>query len=58
MRLPAMSTMHLPLQGFDETSEPKEKAAKATLKLPFSRIWTKNVTSTLVTVAFFDFHVG
>ncbi len=27
-------------------------------KLPFSRIWTRNVVFTLITVAFFDFQLG
>lgn len=55
-RLNATST-HLPLQTFNETFEPKV-AQKPARKLPFSRIWSKNVIFTLITVAFFDFHLG
>ncbi|PQE30701.1 MFS transporter protein [Rutstroemia sp. NJR-2017a WRK4] len=42
------------LQNF----EPKPKPALPVGKLPFRRIWTKNVIFTLVTGAFFDFHLG
>lgn len=35
----------------------KDKAGPAQ-KLPFLRIFTKNLTFTLITIAFFDFHLG
>ncbi|KAH8656020.1 major facilitator superfamily domain-containing protein [Tricladium varicosporioides] len=53
----AQSTMHLPLQTFNDSFDAKI-AAKPSQKLPFSRIWTINVIFTLITVAFFDFHLG
>ncbi|KAG4027954.1 hypothetical protein MFRU_025g00210 [Monilinia fructicola] len=38
--------------------EPKSVTRPTANKLPFSRIWTKNVVFTLITGAFFDFHLG
>lgn len=34
------------------------KPARTTGRLPFSRIWTRNVIFTLITTAFYDFHLG
>lgn len=41
-----------------DNSEPKTITRPTANKLPFSRIWTKNVIFTLITSAFFDFHLG
>lgn len=43
-----------------ESFEMEEKAAKPrhVMVLPFRRIWTKNVLSTLLAQAFFDFQMG
>ncbi|KAI9646395.1 hypothetical protein NHQ30_004387 [Ciborinia camelliae] len=41
-----------------DTFEPKSINRPTANKLPFSRIWTKNVIFTLITGAFFDFHLG
>jgi hypothetical protein len=35
-----------------------EKPAAPTRRLPFSRLWTRNVIFTLITGAFYDFHLG
>lgn len=35
-----------------------DKPVQKTRKLPFRRIWTKNVVCTLLFTAFFDFHMG
>ncbi|KAJ9144615.1 MFS general substrate transporter [Pleurostoma richardsiae] len=37
---------------------PPLRANKPAQKLPFRRIWTRNVILTLVTTAFYDFHLG
>lgn len=44
----------------DESYEMEEKAQplRPRQKLPFSRIWTRNVICTLIAQAFFDFHMG
>jgi MFS family permease len=39
-------------------AEVSNQTSKARQKLPFSRIWTRNVILTLLTTAFFDFHLG
>ncbi|RDW79852.1 MFS transporter-like protein [Coleophoma cylindrospora] len=54
---------HTPTQLEQNTEDPfKPKAGtttrRITHKLPFHRIWTRNVIFTLITTAFFDFHVG
>ncbi|KAJ8064323.1 hypothetical protein OCU04_006669 [Sclerotinia nivalis] len=41
-----------------DNSDPKSITRPAANKLPFNRIWTKNVIFTLITGAFFDFHLG
>ncbi|KAJ6788732.1 hypothetical protein PWT90_03930 [Aphanocladium album] len=42
-----------------QTSGPKALARRrVTDRLPFSRIWTRNVIFTLITTAFYDFHLG
>ncbi|KAF7926010.1 uncharacterized protein EAE97_010310 [Botrytis byssoidea] len=41
-----------------ENFEPKLITRPTANKLPFNRIWTKNVIFTLITGAFFDFHLG
>jgi hypothetical protein len=47
-----------------QLSAPKDQSYEETRSsgpaqiLPFKRIWTKNVVLTLVTAAFFDFHLG
>ncbi|KAL3424071.1 MFS multidrug transporter [Phlyctema vagabunda] len=52
------STPQLADENFEATFKPKEIVHKTTQKLPFYRIFTPNVIFTLVTTAFFDFHVG
>ncbi|TVY80466.1 putative membrane protein [Lachnellula suecica] len=47
-----------PPRGHIQCSVLQGPKAKASRKLPFARIWTKNVVFTLITIAFFDFHLG
>lgn len=43
------------LSNFEERPALKKQIAR---RLPFSRIWTRNVIFTLITGAFYDFHLG
>ncbi|KAM3435636.1 hypothetical protein NHJ13734_005443 [Beauveria thailandica] len=40
------------------TLQPALRRRRTTRRLPFSRIWTSNVIFTLITTAFYDFHLG
>lgn len=41
-----------------EKPAPSQPVKRSFAKLPFNRIWTKNVVFTLITGAFYDFHLG
>ncbi|KUJ17247.1 MFS general substrate transporter [Mollisia scopiformis] len=45
----------VPLTNFDDKPAQKKQVTR---RLPFSRIWTRNVIFTLITGAFYDFHLG
>lgn len=53
---PSYQDTSVPLQSLDKA--PVEKPKKITSVLPFHRLWTRNVIFTLITGAFYDFHLG
>lgn len=59
---PSGSSSSSEVQELEPGSDAPASAASAEPmprpKLPFGRIWTRNVIFTLVTTAFFDFHLG
>ncbi|KXJ95030.1 major facilitator superfamily domain-containing protein [Microdochium bolleyi] len=43
---------------YEEKLSTSQPVKRSFAKLPFNRIWTKNVLFTLITGAFYDFHLG
>ncbi|KAL1887814.1 hypothetical protein Sste5346_009989 [Sporothrix stenoceras] len=52
----SLSVEPVALQPMSPT--PSQKPSRSRTTLPFSRIWTRNVVLTLVTIALYDFHLG
>ncbi|KND87539.1 putative membrane protein [Tolypocladium ophioglossoides CBS 100239] len=48
----------VPLENLQEKIVIAAKPLSMTLRLPFRRVWTRNVLFTLLTSAFYDFHLG
>ncbi|CAK7239643.1 MAG: hypothetical protein STHCBS139747_001076 [Sporothrix thermara] len=48
----------MPMTPMDSASRPASHYQTTQTKLPFSRLWTRNVVLTLVTIALYDFHLG
>ncbi|KAL7783772.1 major facilitator superfamily domain-containing protein [Trichoderma afarasin] len=46
------------MENFQDKHIPAEKPAPSLNRLPFRRLWTRNVLFTLLTGAFYDFHLG
>ncbi|OAQ91351.1 MFS transporter [Purpureocillium lilacinum] len=49
---------HLSAEGEDIPLNPVHEPAVKAQRLPFRRLWTRNVVFTLITGAFYDFHLG
>lgn len=49
---------NIPFDMTENSSHTKQEPSIATPILSFKRIWTRNVIFTLITEAFFDFHLG
>ncbi|KAH7310495.1 major facilitator superfamily domain-containing protein [Stachybotrys elegans] len=54
----AKVTVHEDIAMEVRTSKPASKPARPVRRLPFYRLWTRNVIFTLITGAFYDFHLG
>jgi len=47
----------VPLQSLNKPEAPRKPKVSSGV-LPFTRLWTRNVIFTLISIAFFDFHLG
>lgn len=57
-RLSARDEDPVPMDTLTDKSEPIKPAPKQIRRLPFLRLWTRNVIFTLITSAFYDFQLG
>jgi len=51
-------TTSFEMESTEKKGDAKPPVPSSKRQLPFSRIWTRNVIFTLITVAMFDFHMG